>query len=175
METKENKKSNWIDLVCIQDSAFGFLYNCILLHDKLDSIQSDEKIHVLYKSRLNTAYFTSLLFSIELFFKALLLTEGHQLDKIKSHKIYELYKETSKTTQEEIKIAMDDSGQNWYSIENILKCNNDISIRARYNDITKGSLILDGATELFNLAMFLGTDKTFNLKRYGSSWMPFLP
>ena len=136
MVTKKINSDIWIDSLCLQDAAIGFFLSSRMLYEER------QKRNGLERVRLDAPYYSNLLLSIEIFLKLILLKEGHQLQKLKTHKIYDLYKKLKIDTKNNIKSEIDGSGKYLCSLERALEANNSISVRARYNDLTESSCLI---------------------------------
>ena len=150
IETNQINSNNWRDSICLQDAAIGFFLSGRMLH------LERQKSYGLERVRLDAPYYSNILSSIEIFLKLILLKEGHQLQKLKIHKIYDLYKKLKTDTKSNIKSEIDGSGKYLYSLERALEDNNSIFVRARYNDLTESqSLIFPHFEVLEALASYL--------------------
>ncbi|MFV0626070.1 MAG: hypothetical protein ACK5N8_01805 [Alphaproteobacteria bacterium] len=156
--------------VGLKEAAIGFLSNCAILHDEFENKKNKDVAEYM---RLQTPYSSNLLQSIELLLKVILLSEGYGLDKLRTHKIYDLYKKLRPETQKYLKLIIDGSGTHYYSLESILKDNNNKFTRLRYNDLTQSSLLtFNGSDVLLHLGLFLCESTGFKITKHGKVWKP---
>lgn len=156
--------------VGLQEAAIGFLSNCAILHDEFKNKRNKDVAEYM---RLQTPYSSNLLQSIELLLKVILISEGYRLDKLRTHKIYDLYKKLKPEAREYLKLIIDGSRKHYYSLESILKDNNNKFTRLRYNDLTQSSVLtFNGGDVLLHLGLFLCESTGFKVTRNGKVWEP---
>lgn len=125
----------YTNITSLTDAGVGFLTTCAMLQKEI-SLKKD----FLREIRLRGVENTCVLQAVEMFIKVFLLKEGKRLDKLQTHKVYDLFKKLKQETQEEfVRLVYGDGRQHLASLEPVLQDNNEKMIRLRYNDLNKSA------------------------------------
>lgn len=159
-------KHNNFTIPLMTDVARGFLDVALILDNKYRKIKEFER-----SRNLTNSLYTNLIQSIEIFLKVLLIIEGHNLQKLHTHKIYDLFKKLTLNTQTELKNEFN-THPHFQNLLTVLQKVNYNFVRYRYNDLTESaSLHFEGALELILFSKILckktcGVDVLKYLEKY---------
>lgn len=142
----------YTNITSLTDAGVGFLTTCAMLQKEIS-----QKKDMLREFRLRGVENTCVLQAVEMFLKVFLLKEGKRLDKLQTHKVYDLFKKLKPETQQEfVGLVHGDGRQHLASLEPVLQDNNEKMIRLRYNDLNKSaSLTFSNGDVLLHFAQVM--------------------
>ncbi len=142
----------YTNITSLTDAGVGFLITRAILQQEIS-----QKKGMLREFRLRGVENTCILQAVEMFLKVFLLKEGKRLDKLQTHKVYDLFKKLKPETQQEfVRLVHGDGCQHLASLEPVLQDNNEKMIRLRYNDLNKSaSLTFSNGDVLLHFAQIM--------------------